>query len=477
VFGFRIVYLTGTVVAADFATGNDKSAVEWPPHPDRLFSALVQAWGDLGEPQDGKAALQWLERLPSPALRFRGLPEESQRTNVMRYVPANDDIRVMGRLRNPRRLPSAWVGDDPVDLYWPDSDPREHWMALERLASAVASLGHSSSLVTVRLMREGNGEAALGSTDGKWLELVPDPGGPIGLRVPYPERLEHLIQLFRAQPRQRPASGAWATYSVAKPGVQATSGMFGDMLIFRLRGTGRLPLVSTSQVIRALRSSILAHADQPVPEVISGHAPGSTSEHPQPSQRPHLALVSLPDVGHTHAGGHLSGVAAVLPRGLDSQQRRSCLRAVGAGTEKPLVVGRLGVWKLERQSLEINLRGLLPTAWTSAAGEWSTVTPFVFGRYPADPYGTEAVQIVRESCRMAGLPQPVKVEIGPVSAVLGVPRASEFPALASRLGKPRKYHVHLRLLFSEPISGPVLLGWGRYQGYGLCHSMQEYARE
>lgn len=228
-------------------TTKDMPIEKWPPHPDRLFSALVQAWGDLGEPEDGKAALQWLERLPSPSLRFRDLPEEFRRTNVIRYVPANDDMKVMGRLRNPRRLPSAWVGDDPVDLYWPDSDPGEHRMALDRLTSAIASLGHPSSLVTIRLIREGTGEAALASIDGKWLELVPDPGGPIALRVPYPERLDHLIEQFRAQPRQRPASGAWATYSLARPGVQATSGVFGDILIFRLKGTGRLPLVSTSQ--------------------------------------------------------------------------------------------------------------------------------------------------------------------------------------------------------------------------------------
>jgi CRISPR-associated protein Csb2 len=26
----------------------DNSRSEWPPHPERVFSALVQAWGDGG---------------------------------------------------------------------------------------------------------------------------------------------------------------------------------------------------------------------------------------------------------------------------------------------------------------------------------------------------------------------------------------------------------------------------------------------
>ncbi len=38
-------YLTGRSVATDFA---DRQAAEWPPHPDRVFQALVAAWGERG---------------------------------------------------------------------------------------------------------------------------------------------------------------------------------------------------------------------------------------------------------------------------------------------------------------------------------------------------------------------------------------------------------------------------------------------
>jgi CRISPR-associated protein Csb2 len=44
----------------------DGVSAEWPPHPERLFSALAQAWGDGGCDRDERAALEWLERQGAP---------------------------------------------------------------------------------------------------------------------------------------------------------------------------------------------------------------------------------------------------------------------------------------------------------------------------------------------------------------------------------------------------------------------------
>ena len=41
---------------------------EWPPHPDRIFMAMVAAWGESGEDAEQRAALEWLERLSPPAI-------------------------------------------------------------------------------------------------------------------------------------------------------------------------------------------------------------------------------------------------------------------------------------------------------------------------------------------------------------------------------------------------------------------------
>ena len=46
-FGIEVNFLTGRYVATFH---NDRRQPEWPPHPARLFSALVAAWADADEP-------------------------------------------------------------------------------------------------------------------------------------------------------------------------------------------------------------------------------------------------------------------------------------------------------------------------------------------------------------------------------------------------------------------------------------------
>ena len=62
----RIEYLTGRVVATEY---DDRGRAEWPLHPARLFSAMVDAWADMDErSQAERAALEWLERAGPPRL-------------------------------------------------------------------------------------------------------------------------------------------------------------------------------------------------------------------------------------------------------------------------------------------------------------------------------------------------------------------------------------------------------------------------
>jgi CRISPR-associated protein Csb2 len=36
----------------------------------------------------------------------------------------------------------------------------------------------------------------------------------------------------------------------------------------------------------------------------------------------------------------------------------------------------------------------------------------------------------------------------------------------------RKPHTHAVLIFDRPIGGPIFIGAGRYQGYGLCRPLE-----
>jgi CRISPR-associated protein Csb2 len=461
-FGFRVSYLRGSVTAADIRSGNEKDEAEWPPHPDRLFSALVQAWGDLGATAHGRAALGWLEQLPPPLIRCGKTLSTSL---VPRFVPVNDEASPILRARQPRRIPTATLSEDIAVFWWPDAKPTsEQRSSLLELARAVASIGHSSCLVAVEIVDD--------DADALQPTWVPRTDGEETLRVPSRGRLDLLSEAYRSTPRRRPALGDWATYGspIQDSGVQR--GHHRDLIVFGLvSDRPPLPIESASRVIAVWRRALLSEADQPVCEAISGHAPGSTPKVPQPSQRAHLALLPLGDVGHRYARSHLLGLAAALPAALSPQERRACLRALGRVDS--LTIGQLGVWRLERCDAAERRRGLLSETWCRPSRIWASVTPVVFGRYPGDLWGEDAAAMVREACMIAGLPVPSEVAIAPVAWVLAVPPAQRFPALPSRPGKPRRAHAHVRLVFSKPVVGPLLVGAGRHHGYGLFRQLAE----
>lgn len=90
-FAIGIELLAGRYVSTAY---NDREAVEWPPHPGRLFSALVATWAD-GEPdtpvgQREREALQWLERQSPPDILASSGADVAERTVAPVFVPVND---------------------------------------------------------------------------------------------------------------------------------------------------------------------------------------------------------------------------------------------------------------------------------------------------------------------------------------------------------------------------------------------------
>src|ERR1035438_1141266 len=58
-------YLTGRSVAANVAVGRQ---AEWPPHPGRVFMAMAAVHFETRGDDSERAALEWLEREPVPAI-------------------------------------------------------------------------------------------------------------------------------------------------------------------------------------------------------------------------------------------------------------------------------------------------------------------------------------------------------------------------------------------------------------------------
>jgi CRISPR-associated protein Csb2 len=92
--GFEVEFLTGASVAA---LPHRRDEAEWPPHPDRLFQALVAAWGRNDPPlEDEREALEWLEALDMDGLSLSA-PPGHRRSVIAVYVPPND-ARTSGKV-------------------------------------------------------------------------------------------------------------------------------------------------------------------------------------------------------------------------------------------------------------------------------------------------------------------------------------------------------------------------------------------
>lgn len=471
-FALRVTYLTGRVYSAVFEDGDDKVEPEWPPHPSRLFSALVAAWGDGGAEQDLRPALLWLENQGAPTI----YASDCTRRKVLPvFVPVNDEFAKQRagilkerkqlpeeRLRKSRKFPSATPSHPDVYFVWNVKPPADVLDSLDRILRRTSSLGHSSSLVAV--------EIAASVPAERWTVWAPEAPTGTRMRIAYPGRLKELMERyerFRKDPNKihRPSLGRTTLYAAPPQAVFTTpQGIFDRMVILRRDEGPRASLRSAFSVLSALRGAILALAPQPVPEYLSGHAPESTPENPVRSERPHVAVAPLPFVGAPHATGDLMGVAALLPKKLTQEEREVCWRVVSAIEELQMPWGR---WNVSVTDAEEHRRTLRPETWTRPHTVWSTVTPFVFDRYPKNPYGQEAEQVVREALVRVGLPAPCELDLHYNPWLVGVPKASSFPPAPARPGKPQRYHCHVWARFDRAIAGPVIAGAGRYYGYGL----------
>ncbi len=472
-FTIAVRYLCGRVTAAEH---HDYGTVEWPPHPDRLFMALVATHKETNPDDDReRQALLWLEAQPAPRL---STPPASPRAVRTHFVPTNDaatssvkkDKAVLNehlaalpefRTKQPRSFPSAVPDREMVQFTW-NHDPTEACLeALKRLCLRVSRIGHSSSLVAASVMSEPSPP-----------NLEPGNGrNAIRLRVPSPGRLAALEHRYTIA--LRPEPGVEKSYVPIDGAVllrePAATVFDPNMLVFRCVGRQRFGLESTLMLTDALRRTVLAFlGDHAIPEWISGHRTDGL-----PSEQPHMALVPLANVAHRHGDGTVMGLAMVLPRSIATCDRGAvfnafCIDFANGGIRRHrLTLGRAGACELVLDDGEKCPWNLQPKVWCAVSSTWATVTPIVLDRYRkrADGPGFEA-GIIATAVERIGLPRPVAVDIRPTSPHVGAPSGSLYPCLVRRGGEKRQ-HVHAVLQFAEPVKGPLLLGAGRYCGYGL----------
>lgn len=458
----EIELLTGRYVATSSA---NYSRAEWPPHPCRLFSALVATHHEHGSDDETRRALEWLERQPPPGLyvsKNRAVRHERNRWDDERpptvFVPVNDDsardLAEKGKTKKRRTFPTVIPDERSLYFVWTDTDEDEvaHRPALDELTAQLAYLGHSSSLVRARILEPGDRLPVP--------NLAPSPEGRVQLRVPTDGRFETLEALYAQGRRPTPSiSTQYQWLNQTKSDIEFTSTCFDEFLVYARTDGPTPPIEGAYRLTSTVHRALTALADEPVAPVISGHSADGS-----PLERDHVAIVPLANVGHGWADGRILGFALILPRRIDADERRAIYRA--AQPLDHVALGKAGKMKIERVTVP-NLRTLRPNQYRKRSKRWATITPYVFDYFPNEGTGKDRETIVSNACERIGLPVPEKIGILNATRHLGVPPADRFQ-VGKRAHFRKRPRRHLELEFDEPVQGPVLLGAGRYYGFGLC---------
>lgn len=501
----EIEFLTGTYRGT---RSPESEMPDWPPQPDRVFSALVSAWASRGECVVERKALEWLEETQVPMVYASDC---TVRSSPACYVPPNDfrsppnaldrqmwyrEFLALGktppkkgrqrtlwkqalstypeyRQRKERRFPVARPDDPIMMIVWSEDPGVKRYKALDDIARNVAYLGHSASLVRCRFLK----------TDSMRLN---HPGTRARRRV-YPGRLTELERAHSANP-SRPVIAPGA--SVPAEFLTSRTESQGEWLVLEAI-EGRVPdLRSSALVCRALRRVLMSGyrstgLGDAIPEVISGHTPDR-----RPTRHTHLAIAPLAFVGYPHADGRVFGFALIPPAGVNIHDVPGFVQAFEAvapydpGRERRIL--RLEGLPADQAACSLAPvgaappRSLLPGPYLEPARIWASVTPIVLDRHLKRNGDSEIREIIAGSCENAGLPRPQsdRLWIGKHSAIEGVTSARPAAGAPSwtrwKVPKPlaTRSLVHAVVHFERETGGPVLLGAGRFTGLGLCRGIR-----
>jgi len=542
---------------------NDRSSPEWPPHPARVYSALVDAlYSEDDPPEDECAALDALAAWDEPtvvasdgfarrvmtffvpvndvattdrasltsreekyrhALRaLRSLPttatpkEQKSATGAVdkarkslraeaekrahfdgKYPKENPAAAVMpwSRTKQPRTFPAFLPHDSTVSVVWPEADVDDAFLgAMNRIASRVVRLGHSSSFVAVRATGVAGTWAA--PDDEQRVVWKPDPRGDEVLRVPLPGQRRALDAAFARHGgdlpgRVMPARHVWYRQATEADQVGSTVRTGGRWIAYHLLSKELPPASAAVAVAGAVRDALLEHAGSPPASVLTGRDGDAVL------QAPHLAILPLPFVGHRHADGAIHGFALSLPSDASQADDHALLAALGrweaANDDDPvieLVYGDLRLTAERVVDTATSLKTLRRARWAKTrrgpARSWATATPIALDgecaplNHPKASVRRKAhrtaAKLVRKAILYAVRPpkgRSLTAEHIDLTLVFDTPvpggaHLGDVPTYR-RPGHPRPRRlVHALFELPFPVRGPMILGSGRHFGLGLC---------
>jgi CRISPR-associated protein Csb2 len=512
--------MTGTLlITVCFHDGRYHGAGDWPPSPARLYQALVSAAALPGLNEEKRAALRWLERLDAPVI---AAPIARDGQNVNLYVPNNDldakggDIRRIAEIRSAtkRIRPRLFNASVPLLYIWRfDADSENQSSCICDIANGLYQLGRGVDMAwaTAEIVDEAKVDDQLNDYPGviyrpsrgrKGLIMdCPEDGSLDSLEARHKENAKRFrrVKLGRSartefaqapKPYFRPvAYNSPITHLLFEIRRTFVSGSpfapwalpKAATLVQRIRGEVDDTGVPISGAAKKLWDALTARQGEIVRVFI-----GRNAKEADKKQR--IRIIPLPSIGHPHADRGIRRILVEVPP--DCPIRYDDIAWAFSGLE--IVASEVDHETGEILSSPVELVQASDHSMLShfgigehkASRVWRSVTPLALPvtaarrRIPPERQREEAkggkerqeeqqraCYEVRQALRHVGIREQVlaiSVQREPFEAK--GERVERFAA-GTRFSKHQLWHVMIE--FTSPVSGPLVLGDGRYTGLGV----------
>ncbi|WP_150048614.1 type I-G CRISPR-associated protein Csb2 [Methylomonas rhizoryzae] len=462
----------------------------WPPSPFRLFQALVAAAYTGSTASDAEAAaLRWLEQLPPPVVLS---PACKQSALTTYYVPRNGADAQQGNLaaaakKRDAKLAKPWLfdGQQPLHYVWFFAERADEAQTLAELSERLYQLGRGVDMAFAWAEQLSADQAKQIIVQHAGPVFRPTPLGVSNmLDCPSPSRsLDSLLTRYQGQlKRLRKGEFHKPPLPIFQPtGYNCPS----SLLLFDIQNqhgdVAAQTLTAAAQFTQRLVELAKNRLKQHFPEYAERYLAGIGANDADKALR--IRAIPLPSIGYQRTNPDIRRVLVEVPADCPLQLADVEWAFAGWPLDVNLETGEIDphtpvlVKANDHKMLEhYGISG------QKAARVWHTVTPVVLPLGKSFPAQSGAERVLkqgqlhhaaRQALRHCGITAPVQIlsiQREPFDSTGTLAEDFAF----QRFDRSRLYH--LELAFPEPMTGPLVIGDGRYLGLGLMRPATESPR-
>lgn len=468
----------------------NEGAVAWPPEPWRLLRALIATWHHKVKPLSthDEVTLRALIDSLSQELPHYTLPAANH-SHTRHYMPqfkSGKTSLVFDAFTAVDRQTPLFVTWEALEL------PADQTALLDDLLSVMGYLGRAESWVEARRVDHAPdanctpGHAALDTTTGELhgesvTLYAPLPAGEYDrLRSRFLTHNKAIKKLGKTLPDTLLAALSVDTADLRKQGwnqppaarkvsylrpvdalrpkhvehrPQPSRATTACLLLIgkplpRVEDSVRIGELLRAAIMSASKKQLGEHA---VPTIFSGHNLSADNRHGHAFYLP----------WDSNGDGRIDRIVLHVPDGMSAQERHIAerLRHLWSrdGSQWRVVLENIG---------DTDIGGPL----TTRATQWQSITPYLHPWHVKKHFDVR--DQIRRECRERELPEPASLEpLDDIQVGSGTRRrrAIHFHRFRNKrnLTQPDRRGSFWRLTFSEPVNGPIALGFGCHFGLGL----------